>query len=63
VSQVGNIRLAMVRCRPGTVTYSEPDTAPDQRRIISLRYMLRRVRGTRILLVGADIPYSLVKQL
>ena len=41
---------------------SEPDTTPDQRRTIPLRYMLRRVRGTRTLLDGADITDSLFKQ-
>ena len=35
-----------MRCRPGTVANSEPDTAPDQRRITSQRFVLRRVRGT-----------------
>jgi hypothetical protein len=31
--------------RPGTAKNSEFGTAPDQRRIIPLRSMLRRVRG------------------
>ncbi len=36
----------MVRRRPGTFTYSEIGTAPDQRRNTSLALVLRRVRGT-----------------
>ena len=37
-----------VRCRTGTVSNSELGTAPDLRRITSLRCLLRRVRGRKL---------------
>ena len=43
----GAARCAVPRCRPGTAIHSEIVTAPDLRRSIALRSMLRRVRGTQ----------------
>jgi hypothetical protein len=42
----GAAQHEVMRCRPGTFTHSEFGKAPDLRRTIPLRFMLRRVRGT-----------------
>jgi len=39
----------VMRCRPGIVTSSVAGTAPDLRRNTSLRSVLRRVRGKRLI--------------
>jgi predicted amidohydrolase YtcJ len=46
-------RSEVVHCRPGTLTNSAFETVPDQRRTVTLRSTLRRIRDTSLAIIAA----------